>query len=345
LSATNHEIFIKRCFDLAKLGAGKVSPNPLVGAVIVYQNKIISESYHQTSHKPHAEVLAIANVPKQKLILLKESTLYISHVNYSTNKHTTTFIQHILENKIPRVVISSLGDNTKISEQNLKILSDAGVIVITNILPEKGSFASVFSHTFTTIKRPYIVLKYAQTLDGFLAQKNAQQFWISNSFSKRLVHKWRSEIDAILVGTNTALHDNPKLDTRLYFGKSPLRIVFDQHNRLPKELNLFDGKHNTLLINKKHDPTKHIKQIQLSFDDQMLKELLSYLHSQNISSLLVEGGTKVLQSFIDQNLWDEARIFVGNKHLNDGIKAPQLPYPPDETHKIFDDQLFIHYNK
>ena len=316
----------------------------MVGVVIVHQNKIIGEGYYPTDGGPKAEILALANTSKENCILLKESTLYISSINCSTNKNTPTFIAHILKNKIPKVVISSLGFISEVCEQNIKLLRDSGVEVITNILPEKERFASIFSNTFTSKKRPYVVLKYAQTLDGFLAQKNAQQFWISNSFSKRLVHKWRSEIGSILVGTNTALYDNPKLDNRLYFGKSPLRIVFDQHNRLPKELNLFDGKHNTLLINKKHDPTKHIKQIQLSFDDQMLNELLSYLQSRNISSLLVEGGAKVLQSFVDQNLWDESRIFVGNKHLSEGLKAPQLPFPPDETYKIFDDQLFIHYN-
>lgn len=316
----------------------------MVGAVIVHQNKIIGEGYHQSHDGPYAETSSIADVTNEKRILLKESTIYISSVPYFDYGKTPPYTHLILKYKIPKVVISWLESTTKESEYNLKILREAGIEVVTNIFPKEGRFVNVFRDTFIQAKRPYVILKYAQTIDGFLALKNTQQFWISNSFSKRLVHKWRSEIDAILVGTNTALYDNPKLDNRLYFGKSPLRIIFDQHNRLPKHLNIFDGKHNTLLINEESDPTKYIKQLQLSFDTQMLSKLLSYLHSQNMSSVLVEGGAKVLQSFIDHNLWDEARIFIGNKILHNGLKAPQLSHSPDEKYKIFDDQLFIYYN-
>lgn len=344
MSFSDHYLFIKRCFDLAKLGIGKVSPNSMVGAVIVHQNKIIGEGYHFTDNSPQAEVLAIEDVPEHKHILLKESTIYIASEPYYIYEKTLSRIDLILKHKIPKVVISWLDHKPEISEPIVKILREAGLEVITNILPREGRFVRVLGNTFIQKKRPYIILKYAQTLDGFLAPKNTKQFWISNSFSKRLVHKWRSEIDAILVGTNTALNDNPQLDNRLYFGKSPLRIIFDQHNRLPIQLNIFDGKHNTLIINKNSDPRKYVSQLQLTFDMQMLPKLLTYLHSQNISSLLVEGGAKVLQAFVQHDLWDEARILVGNKLLKDGLKAPLLPNAPDEKYKIFDDQLFIHYN-
>ena len=346
MEENNHHIYMRRCFDLARLGAGSVSPNPMVGAVIVYQDKIIGEGYHKSYGSAHAEVNAVQSVAAKHRSLLSKATLYVSLEPCCIFGKTPPCTDLILKHKIPKVVISALDFTPDVSGKGVEILRKAGVEVITNVLSEEGKKVSRHRNLFVTKNRPYILLKYAVTEDGFLApNKQESQFWISNSFSKRLVHKWRSEVDAILVGTNTALLDNPQLNNRLYFGKSPIRIILDRQGRLPHDLNVFDHQIPTILISEQKRALENITQWIIPFDDQFFQNLMNQLTQQKITSLLVEGGAQLLQAFIEGNWWDEARVFISKKQLLSGIVAPKIAQIPDERYQIIDDALNIYYKR
>lgn len=316
---------IKRCLDLSRLGSGNVSPNPLVGAVITFDNKIIGEGYHRKYGDAHAEVNAIHAVSDKSL--LAKSTIYVSLEPCFHFGKTPPCVDLILRYKIPKVVICCTDPNPKVAGQSILKLRQNGVEVVCNVLEEQGKHVNSDFFKNNRLHRPYIILKYAKSADGFIAQKN-RQIWISNAIAKRLTHKWRSETDAILVGTNTALLDNPKLTNRLFYGKNPIRIVLDRYNRLPDELHLFDGSSPTWIIsendvkisNKRHGVTY----IKNAFDQNFIPQLLKSLFDRNIKSLIVEGGNMLLSSFIALNMWDESRIYTSEKSLNNGVLGPQL---------------------
>lgn len=343
----NDALFLQRCFDLAKLGEGAVAPNPMVGAVVVYQNKIIGEGYHQVYGKAHAEVNAINSIPTELKYLLPQSTLYVSLEPCCFFGKTPACTDLIIQSKIPKVVIAALDATPEVSGKGVEILRKHGVEVIVGILKKEGDTLVRPRTVFVQQNRPYLILKYAQSKDGFIGRQN-ERLIISHLYTQRLVHKWRSEVDAILVGTNTALLDNPHLNNRLYFGKSPIRLVLDKSGRLPKNHHIFDDSQPTLIFTAQQKVPSRYKQtewINMDFPEHFLTNLLTELYHRKIGVVLIEGGRKLLQSFIDANLWDEARVITANKHLNYGVKAPLLPNSPSFVQPIYRDELAVYYNQ
>ncbi len=340
------ELFMKRCFQLARLGSGKVSPNPMVGAVLVYNGKVIGEGWHQVYGGAHAEVNALSSVRESDQHLIKLSTLYVSLEPCCVFGNTPPCTNLILENKVPRVVISCLDESPGVAGKGLEILKKGNVEVKAGILESEGRWLVRFRNTYVSKKRPYIILKYALSKDGLFAKQN-EQIWLTNSLTKRLVHKWRSEIDAILVGTKTAIVDNPKLTNRLFYGNNPLRIFIDKELKLSSSLYLFDKKVETILVSEKQkEDLKHmdLENLNLPFDDQLLTNLLQSLYDRKITSMIIEGGAFTLQKFIDKNLWDEARILTGSTLIYEGIKKPDLIGKVVINQKIGNDKLTVIQN-
>lgn len=341
-----HEKYIRRCFDLAQLGIGNVKTNPMVGSVIVHDDKIIGEGYHERYGEGHAEVNAVKSVKDEDRHLLSQSTIYVSLEPCFHEGKTPPCVDLILKLGIPKVVISAVDPNPKVAGQSIEKLRSNGVEVITDVLEEEGKFvARRFFHHFTT-KRPYVILKYAQSKDGFIGRMN-KQVWLTNSYSKRLVHKWRNEEAAILVGTNTVKVDNPNLTNRLWFGNSPVRLIIDRHSKLTDDYAVMDGIARTIIICEKAPQDARnilLEYLEINFERGFLKQLLKKLYQLKISSIIVEGGAITLEHFIEKGLWNEARVFVGNKWLSKGIAAPVLPIEPSEIQEIGKDILYTYYN-
>lgn len=322
-----NEICIQRCFDLARLGTGKVSPNPIVGALIVTPDEIIGEGLHQGYGESHAEVVAVQNSLQKNPNNFENATIYVSLEPCNIHGKTPPCSQLIIKHNIPRVVVSAIDQTEGVNFSGIKTLKNNGQEVQHGILKAKGNFIARVRNTFVSRKRPYIILKYAQSADGFMS-KQEEQSWLSNSFSKRLVHKWRTEIQAIMVGTSTALIDNPRLSARLYPGKSPLRITVDFQNTIPQSAHLKDDSIPTWIYTH-HSPSSssdasntHYKILELKTD--LISKITEDLYKENHNTLLVEGGPTLLKSFIDAGLWDEARIIQSSNKLHNGVKAPEL---------------------
>jgi diaminohydroxyphosphoribosylaminopyrimidine deaminase/5-amino-6-(5-phosphoribosylamino)uracil reductase len=323
-----------RCIELARNGLGNTSPNPMVGSVIVYDGIIIGEGYHRKFGEPHAEVNAINSVQNKEL--LKKSTLYVNLEPCSHYGKTPPCANLIASMEIPRVVIGSLDTAAHVSGKGLEILKNAGCNVLVGVLEDECRELNKRFFTFHEKQRPYIILKWAQTKDGFIdiertENASVQPTWITNEYAKALVHKWRAEEQAILVGTNTAIQDNPSLTTRHWYGKNPLRIVLDENLILPDGLKLFDQNASTVIIAdtkvKSLRKRKLHENVGIEFVDYssgFYTQLFKVLISKDIQSLIIEGGEKVLTSFIQNNLWDEARVFTGNKVFNKGVRAPDF---------------------
>ena len=339
------EKFMSRCFDLADIFAADVKTNPMVGALLEYEGKIIGEGAHERFGDAHAEVNAIKSIKEENKHLIAKSTLYVTLEPCFHFGKTPPCVQLILEHNIKRVVISCNDLNPKVAGQSVKLLREKGVEVVTGILEEKGQELIRPFMTNISKKRPYIILKYAQSQDGFLGKPN-EQVWLSNSFSKRLVHRWRKEADAILVGKNTAIIDNPQLTNRLYFGKNPIRILIDKNLETPTTNYIYDKSATTIVPNQNAAFTQdNIIFEKATFDKNFLTTFLHSLHEKNIGKIIVEGGAATLQHFIDEHLWDEARVFNTNVHLGNGIVAPQLNFAKLKKHiKINSDILKIYVN-
>jgi diaminohydroxyphosphoribosylaminopyrimidine deaminase/5-amino-6-(5-phosphoribosylamino)uracil reductase len=334
---------MQRCLDLAKMGKPYAFPNPLVGAVVVYNNQIIGEGFHQEFGKPHAEVNAINAVENKSL--LSESTIYVSLEPCSFYGKTPPCAELIIKSGIKKCVIGTLDPNPKVSGNGVKMLEKAGVEVEVGILQKEAVELNKRFFTFQKLKRPYIILKWAQTNDGFVADKNYQSKWISNQYSRTLVHKWRTEESAILVGKNTILHDNPTLTARDWFGKNPVRAVFDRNLEFDATLNIFSQDSETLIFNtKKNKLSGNLNFVKIDFDKDTSIQMLDYLGHNNLQSLFIEGGSKLLNNFLQNDLWDEARVFTGNKNFGEGISAPQLNLVPQKQMEISGDMLEIFYN-
>lgn len=334
---------MQHCLNLAKKGLGKVAPNPMVGSVLVHNNQIIAEGYHQKYGGPHAEPNAINQVSDE---LLKECTLYVTLEPCSHHGKTPPCADLIISKGIKKVVIGNLDTNPLVAGKGIKKLQDAGVQVEYGVLNEACRELNKRFFTFHEKKRPYIILKWAQTQDGFISQwplpQNKETNWITSPESKALVHQWRSEEQAILIGYNTALNDNPLLTTRLAEGKNPLRLVLDENCQLPTTLNVFNNKAETIVFNtKKEVLVDNIHYVKID-SSNLVSEVLNYLHSKNISSIIVEGGTKTLNLFIKQQLWDEARVFVNPlKTFVKGINAPVFDISQATETKSGSDLLYI----
>lgn len=340
--------FIKRCFDLARLGAGSVSPNPMVGAVLVYRDRIIGEGYHQRYGGAHAEVNAVASVAEKNRGFIAQATLYVSLEPCCIYGKTPPCTNLIIQEKIPKVVISCLDLTPEVRGRGVEILRAHGVEVITGILEEEGKLLAATRNVAVSQQRPYIILKMALTRNGYFAPLDRSQFWITQAPSKRLVHRWRSEADAILIGTTTARMDDPQLDNRHYFGKSPLRIVLDRNLSLPTHLNLFSDGQKTLIVSEQTPDTvvsEQVQYLQLPFDGSFWEKLMHILWTDyKLGVVLIEGGAKIFESILAAQLWDEARVFEGQNTLENGIVAPLIPGIPIKKMALGLDDLKVYRN-
>jgi len=311
------EFFINRCIELAQKGLGTTFPNPLVGALLVYKNEIVSEGWHQKSGEKHAEILAIEN--------LKES---------------------IIDAKIPKVVIGTKDPFKKVNGSGIAFLKNKGVAVTENVLKKECQLLNKRFFTFHIKKRPYIILKWAESKDGFLApiyEKRIKEkpFLLSNDLSRQKVHQWRSEEQSILVGCQTVIDDNPSLTTRLWKGKSPIRIVIDPHNRIHKNAKVLDQKEKTIVFtNSKNIVSKKNRVYKFIPFENSVAEILETLYKEKIQSVLIEGGKITLAHFIKKDLWDEMRVFKTPIVLEKGIEAPHVNIKNARIHNLKKDRLF-----
>lgn len=337
-----HEIYMLRCLELAKNARANVAPNPMVGSVIVCNGKIIGEGYHQLYGEAHAEVNAIQSVENQEL--LKDSTLYVNLEPCAHHGKTPPCSNLIIEKQIPRVVIGCQDSFSEVSGKGIEKMRKAGIEVIVGILEKESRELNKRFFTFHEQKRPYIILKWAETLDGFMDMERSGTFdphinWITHTNLKVPVHKWRSEEMGIMVGTMTAKNDNPRLDTREWKGINPLRILIDENLDLPENLHLFDGSIHTLVFTAHpKENSSNLEFVVVDFSTDFLVQVFQHLYERNIQSVLVEGGQFLLQSIINHGVWDEARILIGNKTFGKGLTAPKL-------HKIADEDIFMGNDK
>ncbi|TAG14471.1 MAG: bifunctional diaminohydroxyphosphoribosylaminopyrimidine deaminase/5-amino-6-(5-phosphoribosylamino)uracil reductase RibD [Sphingobacteriia bacterium] len=338
---------MSRCIELAQKGAGKVAPNPMVGAILVHENKIIGEGYHQQYGAAHAEVNCINHVNEKDHSLIQESTLYISLEPCAHFGKTPPCSDLIIHHKIKKVVVGCRDPFISVNGKGIEKLNNAGVTVIENILCNECIALNKRFFTFHQQQRPYIILKWAQTSNGFIGNESAHRLHISSHQTNCMVHQWRSEEAAILIGTNTALKDNPQLTNRLYKGNSPLRLLLDLQLRLPKELILFNDMLPLVVFNFKKENLEGVVQYKkLSPEKPLLPQIMAIAHQMNIQSILVEGGAKLLQSFVDEGLWDEARVITNNQlKIETGISAPLLKNAIEaERFWVFTDRV-IYYHK
>lgn len=335
------EQYMSRCIQLAKLGAGNVAPNPMVGAVLVYEDKIIGEGYHQKFGEAHAEVNCINRVTHQDKNLIEKSTMYVSLEPCAHHGKTPPCSDLIIQKKIRKVVVGCQDIYKEVAGKGIEKLRNAGVEVISGILENECKELNKRFFTFHQKQRPYIILKWAQSANGKIGLENNERILISNDYSNRLVHKWRSEEAAILVGVNTVLKDDPSLTTRLWKGNNPVRIIVDPQFRVSNSSKLFNAESKTIVYNLLRNSLKeNIEYIQLT-QENFLEKMLTSLFQNNIQSVLVEGGAKTLQSFIDSSLWDEARIITNeNLIIENGINEPQMKdFKLVNSEKYFSDSV------
>lgn len=338
-----------RALYLAQRGLGSVSTNPMVGSVITYNDKIIGEGFHQEYGKLHAEVNAIQSVKQREL--LSDSTMYVNLEPCSHHGKTPPCADLIIQNSIKRVVIGTTDTYSEVSGRGVEKLKSAGVDVKVGVLEKECRFLNRRFFTYNEKKRPYIILKWAETADGFLDKlrtpnSNEKPQWITNDESRVLVHRWRTEEDSILIGSNTALLDNPSLNVRFTFGRNPQRVVLDQQGNLPHNLNIFNETQPTILFTtqpKNYDKI-NITVEQIDFETS-LQEILSRLYNHKVQSIIVEGGLQVLNSFIKQDLWDEARRFVGVINFGNGVVAPKIYAEHNEHIFVGSSLLYLYFNK
>lgn len=338
------ELYMRRALELARLGSGFTSPNPMVGCVIVHNGKIIGEGWHKQYGGPHAEVNAVAAVADKAL--LSKSSVYVTLEPCSHFGKTPPCADLLISHGVRDVVICNTDPNPLVAGRGIKKLMDAGAQVKVGILEEEGLVLNKRFFTFQIKKRPYIVLKWAETADGFIAGINFKQEKISGAAAQRLVHKYRSEEQAIMIGARTALHDNPRLNTRFWSGNHPTRVVIDRQLQLSESLYLFDRSQPTIVYNyKKQDVSQeNLHYVQLSEQESLLQQLMKDLHQRGILSMMVEGGTYLLESLLQENLWDEAFVLQNTKKiLREGIKAPAMHYGQLQDSQTLDKDLLFHY--
>ncbi len=344
-------IFMKRAIQLAKNGLGVTAPNPMVGAVLVKDNIIIGEGYTSPYGGPHAEVNAINSVSDKSL--LSKSTLYVTLEPCSHYGKTPPCADLIIKHKIPNVVIGTMDPHGKVKGNGISRLKKSGCNVTVGLLEEDCLEHHRRFMAFHQKQRPYIILKWAETKNGCIAplppkrDEEPQPYWISNKYSRQLVHKWRSEEQAILVGTHTVLEDNPKLNVRDCSGKSPVRVVLDRNLSIPPSFHIFDKSVKTIILTAVNDTSKwmgHIEYEPIDFAKNVPEQICRVLHDHNIISVFVEGGAQTLTGFIKADLWDEARVFTGQSTFEKGLKAPEFHGRSTATINLGSDLLNIYRN-
>lgn len=373
------EFYIKRCLQIAKNGLFTAKPNPSVGAVIVVDDKIIGEGFTSAYGGPHAEVNAVNSVVDKTL--LKQATIYVTLEPCSHFGKTPPCADLIVKHQFKRAVIGCVDSNSLVAGKGIERLQKANIDVKVGVLEKECFTNHKRFFTFQNKKRPYIILKWAQTKDGFIAPLTKdinRPVWISNEYSKQLVHKLRAKEQAILVGTNTVLADNPKLNVRSWFGQNPIRIVIDRNLRIPENASVFDGSVKTIIFTEEGKEKIEKRKLDFQLDKsreqyqfeasrekcqfersrELVFETVTFsslgklkgasvcaiLYKHNIQSVIIEGGTKILQTFIDENLWDEANVFIGENSFNKGVEAPNFEFASHHQQKIKNDTLKIYYN-
>ncbi len=337
--------YMQRCLQLAEYGVSYVAPNPMVGAVLVVDGRIIGEGYHQRYGEPHAEPNAINSV--NEVELLKNATLYVSLEPCSHYGKTPPCADLIVRSKIPRVVIGTLDPNPKVAGKGVEILRNAGIEVTVGVMVNECRALNKRFFIFQEKARPYVLLKWAQTKNGFIdcirTGASPLPLIISNNFTKQLTHKMRAENQAILVATNTVLMDNPSLTVRNWSGKSPIRVALDKTRRIPPNSHLLDGSIATIIFTEiESESSHHLEYVRIDFDENVLQTILDKLFERNIHSVMVEGGAKLLNSFIKSGLWDEANVEVSCKSISEGVTAPKLPIHPNSCN-AFDGHEWLNY--
>ncbi len=345
-----HEKYMRRCIELAYNGLGNTYPNPMVGAVIVYKGKIIGEGYHHKAGEPHAEVNAINSVKNKEL--LSESTMYVSLEPCSHFGRTPPCSELIINKKISKVVIGCKDTFSKVSGKGIKMLEDSGVETIVGVLNDECRKVNKRFFTFHEKKRPYIILKWAQTADGYIdivrdKEKYGEPTMITGELALKNVHKQRALEQAILVGTKTVEKDNPSLTLRKWVGKTPLRIFIDKELSVSEDSNLLDDSTSTLVFTDRDvEKRKNTEFCKIDFSNNIIPQIMNVLYEKNIQSLIIEGGQQTLQSVIDSNVWDEAFVYVGNKMFGEGIEAPKIINSSAKVlNKYNDNTLFLYKNK
>jgi diaminohydroxyphosphoribosylaminopyrimidine deaminase/5-amino-6-(5-phosphoribosylamino)uracil reductase len=340
------EYFMQRCFSLALIGVGKTSPNPLVGAVLVYKNKIIGEGYHAKYGGPHAEVEAIKSVSNEDLDKIPFATLYVSLEPCCIYGNTPPCTLLIIEHKIPNVIISCLDINPKIAGKGVQMLKNAGIKVIEGVMEREGMLLNKMRNKWVKTGIPYIILKFALSREGFLASPDNQQIWLSGWLAKRITHQWRNEIDAILIGSKTLQIDNPSLTSRYGYLSNPTIVILAPETLISNPYKIFESG-SKIIIFSKFKPSisyPYLIHIDTSGIDNLIPYILKVLGEHQLTSLMVEGGAQVLNSFIDQGFFDEIRVFRSPKGIAHG-KRVNLPNTRNfEKSQLGDDELEIFYN-
>lgn len=351
-SNMNHQLYMQRCLDLAKNGLREAMPNPSVGAVLVHNGRIIGEGFTSPYGGPHGEVNCINSVREEDRPLIPESTLYVSLEPCSHYGKTPPCCDLIIQQQIKNIVVGTVDPHEKVAGNGIRKLQEAGRNVITGILEKECREFNKRFFTFHEKKRPYIILKWAESADGFLSPApetrgdDKKPVWITNTYSRQLVHKWRSEEMAILAGTQTIIDDNPSLDTRDWTGSNPVRIVLDRTNRIPDTYTVKKNKIKTIVLTETMNLTnlENCLYENVLFDNNLPNSVMEILYRHNLQSVIIEGGRQTLQTFIDKGLWDEARVFKGTINFHEGIKAPILQATLSERQAIKNDELLIFRN-
>ena len=342
---SEQEIFMTRCLELAKNGLGLVYPNPMVGSVIVYKGRIIGEGWHQKAGYPHAEVNAINSVKNKNL--LSESTLYVNLEPCSHQGRTPPCADLIVRSGIKKVVIGTFDSNEKVGGNGIKRLRKNGVEVVVPVMEKACRDLNRRFFTFHEQKRPYVILKWAQSKDGFIFPDKEKvekgiPYWISNTYSLQRVHQWRSEEAAILVGKQTVLQDDPKLNVRDFTGNSIMRIAIDRDLEIPDTFHFLDRSIKTIIYNQVKDEQKgELHYIKLDFTEEIVPQILKQLYKMQIQSLIIEGGAYTLNAFVNSGFWDEARVFHGEQYFKKGLKAPVLDAVQIKEEHIAQNILYV----
>lgn len=336
-----------RCLQLAEYAVSYVAPNPMVGAVLVHDDKIIGEGYHRLYGKPHAEPNAIHSVKDRQW--LKECTLYVNLEPCSHHGKTPPCANLIVTSGIPRVVIGTLDPNPKVAGRGVKILQEAGIEVVVGVMEDECRELNKRFFIYHEQKRPYVMLKWAQTQDGYMDKirhdVSEVPLAISNSITRQLTHKMRAENQSILVSTNTVLLDNPSLTVRNWSGRSPIRLALDRQGRIPSDYHLVDNSTPTIIFTEQERVnTPNVEYVKVNFEKDGLKNVLYEIYRRQIHSVLVEGGAKLLTSFIEADLWDEANIEIAPMSIGEGVQAPIFSYQP-VSRKSFEGHEWLFYSK
>ncbi|HTB07540.1 MAG TPA: bifunctional diaminohydroxyphosphoribosylaminopyrimidine deaminase/5-amino-6-(5-phosphoribosylamino)uracil reductase RibD [Bacteroidia bacterium] len=342
-----HEKYMHRCFELAVRGLGRVAPNPMVGCVIVGDNGVIGEGSHEFFGGPHAEINALNSVENKAD--LQDATLYVNLEPCAHHGKTPPCADAIIASGIKNIVIGCADPNPEVKGKGIEKLTQAGCNVTTGVLEKDCQEVNKRFFVYHERNRPFIILKWAQTSDGFIDRKRTKEespAKITQDEAEIMVHMWRAQEQAIMVGTHTVIMDNPKLNVRKAHGNSPTRIILDRTLRIPTNSNVFDKSAPTLIFTEQQNISNNgVEYVSVPFDGKLLQNMLTELHKRGIQSVIIEGGEKLLKSFIDKDLWDEAKVFYSNKTLGEGVMAPSFPFPSKGEIRIGDDTLILYRNR